>query len=102
MPSINDLHQDHHTIATEGLRAFKFNSILAYEVPWNNFTFNTSCFVHLENRHVETKVEALKCYQSQAHRNYANEEFIRALSRTRGVQAGTNLAEAFDVVRLVL
>ena len=102
MPSINDLHQDHHTIAVEGLRAFKFNSILAYEVPWNNITFNTSCFVHLENRHVETKVDALKCYHSQAHRSYASEEFIKALSRTRGVQAGTSFAEAFDVVRLVL
>ena len=32
MPSRNDLHQDHFTIATEGLRAFKFTSILAYEI----------------------------------------------------------------------
>ena len=30
MPSKNDIHQDHLTIAEEGLRAFKFSSILAY------------------------------------------------------------------------
>ena len=31
MPSIKDLHQDHTTIANEGLRAFKNKSILCYE-----------------------------------------------------------------------
>ncbi|NQW43062.1 MAG: PIG-L family deacetylase [Bacteroidetes bacterium] len=35
MPSLNDVHQYHNTIAQEGLRAFKFSSILCYELPWN-------------------------------------------------------------------
>jgi N-acetylglucosamine malate deacetylase 1 len=102
MPSVNDIHQDHHTIATEGLRAFKFSSILCYEVPWNNFTFNTSAFVHLEETHVQRKVDALREYRSQAHRPYANEEFIRSLARTRGVQISTRYAETFDVVRWIM
>lgn len=102
MPSVNDIHQDHHTIATEGLRAFKFSSILCYEVPWNNFTFNTSAFVHLSEEHVQKKVDALKEYKSQAHRAYANEEFIRSLARTRGVQISTRYAETFDVVRWII
>ena len=102
MPSVNDIHQDHHTIAVEGLRAFKFSSILCYEVPWNNFTFETSSFVILDDKHIETKIEALKCYESQAHRTYANEEFIRSLARTRGVQISARYAETFDVVRWIL
>ena len=102
MPSVNDIHQDHATIANEGIRAFKFNTILCYEVPWNNFTFNTSTFVHLSEANVQRKVDALKKYESQAHRPYANEEFIRALARTRGVQIGTQYAETFDVVRWIL
>lgn len=102
MPSLNDLHQDHHTIALEGLRAFKFSSVFCYEVPWNNITFNTSCFVHLEENHLDLKVKALNAYESQAHRPYASEDFIRSLAKTRGVQAGTKYAETFDVVRLVL
>jgi LmbE family N-acetylglucosaminyl deacetylase len=69
MPSVNDLHQDHHTIAMEGLRAFKFSSIFCYEVPWNNITFNTSCFVHLDENNVDLKVTALKAYASQAHKS---------------------------------
>ena len=102
MPAINDVHQDHHTIAMEGMRAFKFNSILSYELPWNNFSFNTSAFIHIGENHMLKKVNALKEYKSQAHRTYANEEFIRSLARTRGVQVGTKYAETFDVVRWII
>lgn len=102
MPSLNDIHQDHYVIANEGLRAFKFCSILAYEMPWNNITFNTSSFVILEEQHLAHKVNALKEYKSQAHRPYSNEEFIRSLARTRGVQINAHYAEAFDIVRWII
>jgi N-acetylglucosamine malate deacetylase 1 len=101
VPSPKDIHQDHATISNEAIRAFKFTSILCYELPWNNFTFSTTCFFHLEERHIEIKVNALKQYQSQAHRPYANEEFLRSLARTRGVQINTRYAEVFEVVRLI-
>lgn len=101
-PTITDVHQDHHTIAEEAKRAFKFNSILSYELPWNNFTFTTSSFVHLEEEFIQTKVNALKAYQSQAHRPYSDEDFIRSLARTRGVQIGTKYAEAFEIVRWII
>ena len=102
MPTINDIHQDHHTIAEEGMRAFKFKSILSYELPWNNFSFSTSSFIHLDEKYIKTKVDALKAYQSQAHRPYSDEDFIRSLARTRGVQIGTLYAEAFEVVRWII
>jgi N-acetylglucosamine malate deacetylase 1 len=102
LPSINDIHQDHFTIATEGIRAFKKKTIFAYEIIWNNFTFNTNSFFHLEERHLMTKIAALKEYKSQSHRPYANENFIRSLATTRGVQIGANYAEVFDTVRLVV
>ncbi len=102
MPTITDVHQDHHTIAEEGMRAFKFNSILSYELPWNNFSFSTSSFVHLSETDIQTKVNALQAYQSQAHRPYSDEDFIRSLARTRGVQIGTRYAEAFELVRWII
>lgn len=102
MPSENDMHQDHFTIANEGLRAFKFCSIMCYEVPWNNLTFNTSTFIHLKEVHIQKKIKALAEYKSQEHRSYANEEFIRALARTRGVQINTQYAETFDIIRLIV
>jgi len=102
MPSSFDLHQDHYTIAMEGLRAFKFTSILGYEVPWNNITFETRSFVYLEERHVEKKLASLKCYRSQIGRKYANAEYIKGLARTRGVQIGVDFAETFDVKRWII
>jgi LmbE family N-acetylglucosaminyl deacetylase len=102
MPDLEDIHQDHSTIAVEGLRAFKFCSILSYELPWNNLSFTTSSFVHLSEEFIQKKVLALKEYKSQAHRPYSDENFIRSVARTRGVQIGTDYAEAFKVVRWIL
>ena len=102
MPSLNDIHQDHFTITNEGIRAFKFSSILCYELPWNNFSFNTSCFVALSEKEIERKASALACYKSQAHRTYANSEFIYSLAKVRGVQSGSAFAEAFEVVRWLI
>lgn len=102
MPSVNDIHQDHYTIAFEGIRAFKNSTIYCYEMPWNNFTFHTTAFFVLDARHLETKITALLEYKSQQKRPYANEEFIRSLALTRGVQIGRTYAEVFEVVRQII
>jgi len=102
MPSCNDLHQDHSTVAMEGLRAFKQTTILSYEIPWNNMNFATQGFIKFDERHMKTKLEALKKYKSQMNRPYANEECIRGLAKARGVSSGGQYAEAFEVVRLSL
>lgn len=102
LPSVNDLHQDHHTVALEGTRAFKQTTILAYEMPWNNITFSTQAYVKLQQRHVDIKLNALKEYKSQAARPYASKEFVCGLAKARGVSAGADYAEAFEVIRLML
>lgn len=102
MPSKNDIHQDHQTIASEGLRAFKQKTILGYELVWNNLSFNTTSFVVLNKEDVEKKIEALSCYESQSYRDYMSRDFIFSLAKTRGVQIGTEYAEAFEVVRFVM
>lgn len=102
IPSLNDVHQDHKVVAEEGVRAFKFASILCYELPWNNFTFTNTCFVLLTENMLETKVKAITTYRSQAHRNYANPGFIRSLATTRGVQINSQYAECFEIVRLIM
>jgi LmbE family N-acetylglucosaminyl deacetylase len=56
----------------------------------------------LEERHIEAKLRALAEYKSQAHRNYANEEFIRGLARTRGVQISARYAETFEILRWIM
>ncbi len=102
MPSLHDVHQDHSTVAQEGLRAFKDTSILGYELLWNNLSFDTTCFIKLKEKHVLAKYNALKEYKSQAGRDYMTKDFIFAHAKTRGVQARSKYAEAFEVVRWIL
>lgn len=102
LPSPHDLHQDHHTVAVEGMRAFKQVSMLGYEVPWNNMTFNNQAFVKLKKSHLELKIKALEAYKSQSGRSYATADFVRSLAVTRGIQIGTEYAEAFEVMRYVV
>jgi len=102
LPALSDIHQDHHTIAIEGLRAFKQCTIFGYELPMNTMTFQHGCFIKIEERYLNKKIESLSCYKSQSHRPYANEEFIRGLAKIRGIQIGKDAAEAFEVLRLVI
>lgn len=102
VPSLNDIHQDHQVIASEGLRAFKRHTILGYEEPWNNIVFESRSFITLEKRHVEKKIAALQCYKSQMHRDYLTEESIWGMSRLRGTQLEGGFAEAFEVLRWII
>jgi LmbE family N-acetylglucosaminyl deacetylase len=101
LPSLNDTHQDHQVVSQEGFRAFKTTSMLGYELPWNNLSFQTNFFVCLETPHIEQKISALRCYRSQANRPYASAEFIRSLAITRGTQIGSTYAEVFESIRWV-
>jgi N-acetylglucosamine malate deacetylase 1 len=101
LPSSADVHQDHQVIHQEGLRAFKHTSIAGYELPWNNYSFTTTCFNRLGETELAAKIAALKAYRSQAHRNYMQEEFIRSLAKVRGVQCNNGYAEAFEIYRLL-
>jgi LmbE family N-acetylglucosaminyl deacetylase len=100
-PSLHDVHQDHKTIAEEGLRAFKRTTILGYEIPWNNFDFAYQWYVALEKPHIERKVSALGKYASQQHRRYANPEYVWNVARTHGINVNREYAEVFQVYRVI-
>src|SRR5258708_5851244 len=102
LPTLNDIHQDHQVIAEEGLRAFKNVSILGYELPWNNLSINTQCFIKLNESHLQKKIQALNAYNSQKHRSYLNADFIKSLANVRGVQISSPYAEVFEVLRWVI
>ncbi len=102
VPSPNDIHQDHQVISAEGLRVFKKISILGYELPWNNIIFETRSFVKLSKEHIQKKIDALKCYDTQKERTYLNEDFIWGLAKTRGTQFESEYAEAFEVLRILI
>jgi LmbE family N-acetylglucosaminyl deacetylase len=100
-PSLHDVHQDHQTVAAEGLRAFKRTTILGYQIPWNNFDFTYQAYFALKQRHLERKVAALGRYASQQHRRYANPEYAWNLARTHGINVNCEYAEVFEVYRAI-
>jgi LmbE family N-acetylglucosaminyl deacetylase len=99
-PASDDVHQDHHAIYEECLRAFKKTTLLGYELPWNNTHFATDSFIQISENNLKTKITAIQAYKSQSHRNYINEDFIRSLAVMRGIQAGFSFAESFEIIRL--
>ncbi len=102
LPSPNDLHQDHQVVSSEGLRAFKEYSVLAYELPWNHIHFSAQAFVTLQEKHVQKKLECLQQYKSQIflERSYFKPEFVQSQCRMRGAQIKADFAEAFEVLRI--
>jgi LmbE family N-acetylglucosaminyl deacetylase len=99
IPASSDTHQDHQVIREEGFRAFKRTSLIGYEMPQNNLSFNTNMFVKLSDANLNAKFRALVEYKSQANRPYITHEFIKGLAQVRGMQAGTQYAEAYEVIR---
>ena len=102
IPSLNDIHQDHITIAKEGIRAFKKSSVLGYELPWNNLTFNNQTFSIVEKEDMDKKFECLSQYVSQKNRDYFQKEFIYGNCITHGIQVGVKYAEVFENYRWIL
>jgi len=97
----DDCHQDHQTVTTEAIRAFKNTTILGYELPWNTFRFPTDYFVELSEAHVDKKVKALGSYASRAHKNYLSERSVRGHAIMRGGQINVQYAECFEVIRMI-
>ncbi len=100
--SSSDIHQDHHTIYQESLRAFKYSTILGYELPWNDLQSTHQCSIKLNEQNIKTKINAIECYKSQNFRHYKNKNFFFSQAQLRGMQNRTLFAEAFEVIRLSL
>ena len=104
-PSLNDFHQDHQVVANEMVRAFKTSaSIICYELPWNHISFDVQLLAKLTNRHIETKMKMLEKFGSElvVRGRYFSEKLMRGVALLRGTQAGTEYAEAFEVLRWIL
>lgn len=102
IPSTYDVHQDHETVTEEALRAFRFGTLLGYELPWNNLSFTNQVVIELQQSHLDLKIKALTCYESQSFRPYADPELFTANAVVRGIQNKKVLAEAFEVIKLFL
>lgn len=102
LPSSFDTHQDHQVVYQEGFRAYKFSTILGYELPQNTISFQSSVFISLSAASLSRKIKALNLYRSQQSRIYTSREFIESLAKVRGMQCNTEFAESFELVRMII
>lgn len=98
-PSLADIHQDHHVVAEECVRAFRGTTTLGYVLPWNCPTVDVRAWREVFHRDVQRKIDALTAYKSQASRRYATRESVTSHLVTAGNQAGCLWAEPFEVIR---
>lgn len=99
-PTTFDVHQDHSTVTAEAVRRFKSATILGYELPWNAVHESTlTAFSRLTLDQITKKIAHAATYESQSEKPYMQSGFIAALARVRGVQAGVDYAEAYEVIR---
>lgn len=107
IPHAGDLHQEHRQIHDACLVAFRppGPDVYAYETlsstEWGT-GFVPDHFVEITAT-VETKVAAMRCYQSQIQEppHPRSEDGIRSLAKVRGMTVGVDAAEAFVTVRTV-
>ena len=99
--STHDKHQDHATITSEAIRAFKSCTILGYELPWNLFKFDSTLYVEISRQSANIKSRALSNYKSRSHRPYLQKERILQVMGHRGLQIEKEYAECFEVIRLI-
>ena len=99
-PATCDEHQDHATVTAEAIRAYKHTTILGYELPLN--TVRESRMAAYVKVALEVKLDHAELYASQAHKPYMDFRYIEGLARMRGLQAGYEFAEAFEVVRWIM
>jgi len=102
VPSLKDKHQDHAVIAQEAVRAFPFCTILGFETLRSPLASRHKCYVKLNSENVSQKMACIDCYKSQKVRKGMNRDRAMSALKFRGLQAGCNYAEVFEVINLHL
>ena len=103
-PSRDDAHQDHRTIAEIVPTVFRDQLYLAYEIPkWDGDFSRPGTYFPLTAEVAQRKVELLhKCFPSQRHRDWWDDEVFLGLARLRGMECRAPYAEAFFCNKLVI
>lgn len=102
IPNSKDIHQSHEVVYAEACRAFKFTTILGYELPWNNMEFNMDVFITVTEEDIRAKITAINAYKTQKNRIFFSNDIVGDLARVRGKQIGHKYAECFELIRMIL
>ena len=103
-PSRDDAHQDHRIIGEIVPTVFRDRLFLAYEIPkWDGDLGRPGMYFPLPGAMARRKVELLhKCFPSQRHRDWWDDEVFLGLARLRGMECRAPYAEAFHCAKVLL
>jgi LmbE family N-acetylglucosaminyl deacetylase len=105
--SYQDTHQDHRNASHATLSAARrIKKILMYESPTTYQQFVPHIFVNIDQQ-FEKKKQIIRIYNSQSDKKWWSvgkraSLALEGLASYRGFQAGLEVAEAFELVRLVI
>lgn len=107
VPSHNDVHQDHKTVAFSAFKTFKRETLIGYEIINSSCGFNPNLYIQLSENDICRKAKAIGCYRSQndgetTTSDYFSENTIKSLAITRGARYGTAYAEGFELYHMFL
>ena len=99
--SAHEQNADHRTAHEATLKAgANAKAILCYESPASTEDFNPAMFVD-GREYLEVKTESLRKFWEDERKPYLHPERIRGQMAYRGLQAGSEYAEGFEVQRLI-
>jgi LmbE family N-acetylglucosaminyl deacetylase len=103
-PSPADAHQDHRVVAEIVPTVFRDHLVLRYEIPkWDGDQTRPSVYLPMSAQAARRKVELLhKCFPSQRHRDWWDDELFLGLARLRGVECRAPYAEAYGCAKAVI
>lgn len=108
--SREEVNRDHIAVHDSTLVATRpgsgVSTVLAYETPSSTDffpqtgSFNPDLYVDIDD-YLDTKIDAFEAYETEV-REYPHPrsaQALKSIARTRGVESGTVVAEAFDILR---
>lgn len=103
-PTRFDIHQDHEILTRELLRVTKREpvTVYGYEILNNHYGFTPSVFHEVNEVDINAKIKAIKKFESQRIRPSFNPDLYFKVAQVRGAQIGSDYAEAFEVIRVMI
>lgn len=102
VPNSKDIHQSHQVVFQEAQRAFKYSTILGYELPWNSMSFDMDVFIEIDEENIKAKQASINSFESQKSRMFFSNDIITDLAKLRGKQIGKEYAECFELTRMII
>ena len=105
VPSMNDIHQDHQTVALSALKAFKRKSVMGYLIINSSKGFNPNLYISVDEEDIRIKAKAIASFRSQLSSSittadYFSYDVIKSIAVSYGIRIGTPFAEPYEIYQL--